>query len=48
MGGEDIVMKGQVYEYVDPYWRVLYEDGDWEELSSREMSKFTRAQESVS
>ena len=28
---------GQVYDFQVPYWRVRYPDGDWEELTRREM-----------
>ena len=27
-----------VFDYCDPYWRVEYPDGDWEELRKREMN----------
>ena len=27
--------KAKVYDYCDPYWRVEYPDGDWEELTKR-------------
>ena len=30
-------VKGQVFDYGSRYWRVRYEDGDWEELSRREL-----------
>ena len=32
------VGNGKVYEYLDPYWRVIYPNGSWLEFSSREMS----------
>ena len=30
--------KATVFDYCDPYWRVEYPDGDWEELTKREMN----------
>ena len=30
--------KATVLDYCDPYWRVEYPDGDWEELTKREMN----------
>ena len=38
--GKDIVIEGEVYEYCEPYWRVRYTDGDWEELNSRQMRAY--------
>ena len=35
--GVSRVAVGQVYDFQVPYWRVRYPDGDWEELSRREM-----------
>ena len=31
------VFKATIFEFCDPYWRVEYPDGDWEELTKREM-----------
>jgi len=31
------IFKAAVFDYCDPYWRVEYPDGDWEELTKREM-----------
>ena len=33
------VGNGKVYEYLDPYWRVMYANGSCLEFNSREMSK---------
>ena len=30
--------KATVFDYCDPYWRVEYPDGDWEELNKWEMN----------
>lgn len=27
----------KVCDFSDPYWRVVYPDGDWEELTHREL-----------
>jgi len=35
--GNTKVFRGKVYGFSDPYWRVRYSDGDWEELNRREM-----------
>ena len=35
--GHPKVFKAAVFDYCDPYWRVDYPDGDWEELTKREM-----------
>ena len=35
--GQRVVRKGKIWDYSDPYWRVEYPDGDWEELSRREV-----------
>ena len=29
------VFRAKVFDYCDPYWRVEYTDGDWEELTKR-------------
>ena len=36
--GSEIIL-GQVYDYRAPYWRVQYEDNDWEELSRQEVHR---------
>ena len=33
--GHSKVFKATVFDYSDPYWRVEYPDGDWEELTKR-------------
>jgi len=35
--GRSKTFKARVYDYCDPYWRVEYSDGDWEELTKREV-----------
>ena len=35
--GNTKVFRGKVYDFSDPYWRVRYSDGDWEELNRREI-----------
>ena len=35
--GKSKVWIATVLDYSDPYWRVEYPDGDWEELTKREM-----------
>lgn len=30
---------GEVYYYLDPYWRVKYPNGEWLGFSRREMRK---------
>ena len=30
---------GEVYVFGDPYWRVRYPDGDWEELNLHEIKR---------
>ena len=37
-----IQLQGQVYDYLAPYWRVRYTDGNWEELSRRELERLSR------
>eukprot|EP00903_Cladosiphon_okamuranus_P021371 g19641.t1 len=32
-------LKGQVYDFKAPYWRVRYPDGNWEELTRTELQK---------
>eukprot|EP00903_Cladosiphon_okamuranus_P005335 g5333.t1 len=35
--GRSKTFKATLYDYCDPYWRVEYPDGDWEELTKREV-----------
>ena len=35
--GQFKVFKATVFDYSDPFWRVEYPDGDWGELTRREM-----------
>lgn len=35
--GNTKVFRGKVKDFADPYWRVEYADGDWEELTRREL-----------
>ena len=35
--GNVILNRGRVCDFYDPYWRVEYGDGDWEELTRREL-----------
>ena len=37
--GQTVVRKGKICDFSDPYWRVEYPDGDWEELSRKEVRK---------
>ena len=37
------IIRGQVYDYRAPYWRVQYEDNDWEELSRQELHRMAGA-----
>ena len=37
------IIRGQVYDYRAPYWRVQYEDNDWEELSRQEVHRMAGA-----
>eukprot|EP00752_Nemacystus_decipiens_P015644 g13961.t1 len=37
--GRSKTFKATVYDYCDPYWRVEYPDGDWEELTRREVAE---------
>ena len=32
-------LKGQVYDFKAPYWRVRYPDGNWEDLTRTELQK---------
>ena len=38
---------GEVRNYLSPYWRVRYEDGDWEELTSTQLKHGMRVAEAV-
>ena len=37
-----IRLQGQVYDYLHPYWRVRYNDQNWEELSRRELERLAK------
>eukprot|EP00752_Nemacystus_decipiens_P016750 g14988.t1 len=37
--GRSKTFKATVYDYCDPYWRAEYPDGDWEELTRREVAE---------
>ena len=37
--GKTILSRGKVCDFYDPYWRVEFSDGDWEELTRRELNK---------
>ena len=37
------IIRGQVYDYRAPYWRVQYEDNDWKELSRQEVHRMAGA-----
>lgn len=37
--GRSKTFKASVYDYCDPYWRVEYPDGEWEELTKREVTQ---------
>ena len=37
------IIRGQVYDYHTPYWRVQYEDNDWEELSRQQVHRMAGA-----
>ena len=37
------IILGQVYDYRAPYWRVQYEDNDWEELSRQGLHRMVRS-----
>ena len=32
-------LRGQVFDFLHPYWRVRYSDQNWEELSRRELER---------
>ena len=35
---ENIILSmGKICDFYDPYWRVGFSDGDWEELTRREL-----------
>ena len=35
--GKIKTFRGRIIDFSDPYWRVEYPDGDWEELTRREV-----------
>ena len=35
--GNIILSRGKICDFYDPYWRVEFSDGDWEELTRREL-----------
>ena len=35
--GNIILSRGKISDFFDPYWRVEFSDGDWEELIRREL-----------
>ena len=35
--GNIILSRGKIYDFYGPYWRVEFSDGDWEELTRREL-----------
>ena len=35
-------MVGQVYDYLQPYWRVRYPDNNWEEMPRRDLERSTK------
>ena len=35
--GNIVLSRGRVCDFYDPYWRVEFSDGDWEELNRREL-----------
>ena len=37
--GNTIVSRGKICDFYDPYWRVEFSDGDWEELTRRELRR---------
>ena len=37
--GRRKVFVGEVYDFSNPYWRVRYPDGDWEELNRHEVNQ---------
>ncbi|CAM9997371.1 unnamed protein product [Pylaiella littoralis] len=39
---DDTRLKGQVYDFKAPYWRVRYSDGNWEDLTRTELQKLVR------
>ena len=38
-----MTLSDQVYDYRVPYWRVLYEDSDWEQLARQEEHRMARS-----
>ena len=45
--GNIITNRGKVCDFFDPYWRVEFSDGDWEELTRRELRKAITLAEQV-
>ena len=41
------VIQGQVYGHSGRYWGIRYQDGDWEELSLREMKRYAKKAQGV-
>jgi len=39
LDGNVVVSRGKVCDFCDPYWRVEFGDGDWEELTRRELQR---------
>ena len=37
--GNTIFSRGKICDFYDPYWRVECSDGDWEELTRRELRR---------
>jgi len=35
--GTPAIFRGKVCDFSDPYWRVEYQDNDWEEFTRREL-----------
>ena len=35
--GNVILSRGKICDFYDPYWRVEFSDGDWEEVTRREL-----------
>ena len=37
--GNIILSRGKICDFYDPYWRVAFSDGDWEELTKRDLRR---------
>ena len=37
--GRRMVFLREVYDFSDPYWRVRYPDGDWEEMNRQQIKR---------